>query len=312
MRLPAIVVFCLASWLGASAQSPSGTWIAMLPGGATLTLDLTVAGTAVTGTMTLMTPGEGIKSVLQKGTLTGSSLSFLISTNEQSRAFAGEFAGDELRLRPADSGAAPLVFKRVEVGGATQTPAVTTPPGWRSTSRSAQIIEEAGRSIVRIDERAGEGVVWFEGAALRDGTIDLEMRGKDVVGQSFVGVAFRAVDDTHYDVVYFRPFNFRTTDPDRRMRAVQYHSSPEFPWARLRAEKPNEYEKPVAPVPDPNGWFKVRVFVDGPRVEVFVNDSPTPTLTVAVLTPPRGGMVGLWVGNGSGGDFANLRVAPKQ
>ena len=80
----------------------------------------------------------------------------------------------------------------------------------------------------------------------------------------------------------------------------------------LRAEKPNQYQKPVSPVPDPNGWFKARVVVDGQTVNVFVNDASIPTLTVAALGAVQRGAVGLWVGNGSGGDFANLKVTPKR
>jgi len=188
---------------------------------------------------------------------------------------------------------------------------LSTPPGWRSTSRSAQLVDEAGRTIVRVEEKPGEGVVWLEGSALENGTIELELRGKDLVGQSFVGVAFRGLDDTTFEAVYFRPFNFQTTDPDRHLHAVQYHSNPDYPWAKLRADKPNQYEKPISPVPDPNGWFKARIVVNGDAVSVFVNDSTTPTLAITALGKPRRGMVGLWVGNGSGGDFANLKLTPR-
>jgi hypothetical protein len=61
-------------------------------------------------------------------------------------------------------------------------------------------------------------------------------------------------------------------------------------------------------VPDPDDWFRARLEVQGPTVRVFVNDATMPTLTVTTLAEPRRGRVGLWVGNGSGGDFANLRV----
>ena len=61
-------------------------------------------------------------------------------------------------------------------------------------------------------------------------------------------------------------------------------------------------------MPDPNGWFRVRIVLDGRALTVFVNDSPTPTLTVMTLPAPRRGMVGVWVGNGSGGEFANLKI----
>ena len=186
----------------------------------------------------------------------------------------------------------------------------TTPGGWRSTGRSAELANENGRTILRVGEGPGEGVVWRQQSMLRNGIIEVELRGRDLVGRSFLGVAFRGLDDRTYEAVYFRPFNFATADPDRRLHAVQYHSSPEYPWARLREEHPNQYEKPIAPVPDPNGWFRIRILVDGRALNVYVNDSRASTLSVTTLAGPRDGMVGAWVGNGSGGEFANLRITP--
>jgi hypothetical protein len=109
-------------------------------------------------------------------------------------------------------------------------------------------------------------------------------------------------------VVYFRPFNFATKDPDRRLHAVQYHSSPAPPWSLLRREHPNQYERPISPVPNPDGWFRARITLDGTALRVFVNDAVTPTLAVTTLAGPRPGRVAVWVGNGSGGHFANLHV----
>ena len=86
---------------------------------------------------------------------------------------------------------------------------------------------------------------------------------------------------------------------------------PDYPWQRLRAEKPEEYEDPVSPVPDPNGWFKAKVVVEADKVTVFVNDSATPTLSVTALSKQKNGAVGFWVGNNSSGDFANLKITPK-
>jgi hypothetical protein len=44
------------------------------------------------------------------------------------------------------------------------------------------------------------------------------------------------------------------------------------------------------------------------KISVFVNDATTPCLVVDELTQRTGGMIGLWVGNGSSGDFANVSV----
>ena len=129
-------------------------------------------------------------------------------------------------------------------------------------------------------------------------------------GQSFVGIAFHGVDSTTYEAIYFRPFNFKTPDPARHSHAVQYISHPTYTWQKLRAERPGAFEQPVSPAPDPNAWFHVRVVVASPKVSVFVGDAKQPSLVVTQLSDRTKGLVGLWVGNGSGGDFADLKIIP--
>jgi 3-keto-disaccharide hydrolase len=187
----------------------------------------------------------------------------------------------------------------------------SAPLGWQPYNRGTESIEEGGRKFIRLDARSDDGVVWLKGTTFREGTIDIDLRGKDVQGQSFIGIAFRGTDNTHYDAVYFRPFNFKTDDAERKLHGVQYISLPSFPWAKLRTEHPEQYEKPVAPAPDPNGWFHARIVVEKQMITVYVNDSTTSALNVVALSAARSGMVGLYVGNGSAGDFADLALTPK-
>jgi hypothetical protein len=176
-------------------------------------------------------------------------------------------------------------------------------------NRTATSVTDGARTGVRLSEAADNGVAYLPDVELGDGTIELDIRGKDVQGQSFVGVAFHGLDDTTYDAVYFRPFNFRTADSARHAHAVQYVSHPTYPWQKLREEHPGQYERGVTPAPDPNGWFHARIVVAGPKVSVYVADATEPSLVATLLSDRRKGRVGLWVGNGSGGDFANLRIA---
>jgi len=175
-------------------------------------------------------------------------------------------------------------------------------------NRTPNRITEAGRSGLRLSEHEGDGVAYVPGTDLASGTIEIDIRGKDVVQQSFVGVAFHGVDSTTYDAVYFRPFNFKAADPVARSHAVQYHSMPTFTWQKLRSEQPGKYEQAVNPVPDPNGWFRARLVIAGPTVRAFVNGAADPCLTVSLLNDRKKGLVGLWTGNNSGGDFANLTI----
>jgi hypothetical protein len=181
---------------------------------------------------------------------------------------------------------------------------------WKAVNRGVTALEDGSRKAIRLDERPGEGLVWLEGSRLGDGIIEFDVRGKDIFQQSFVGFAFHAADDQTFDAVYFRPFNFKNPDPARSNHAVQYVSHPQFTWQTLRAEKPEQYEKPVRPIPDPNGWFHVRIVIASPKVSVYVQDAAEPCLVVEKLSSRREGKFGLMVGNGSGGDFANLKITP--
>jgi hypothetical protein len=50
------------------------------------------------------------------------------------------------------------------------------------------------------------------------------------------------------------------------------------------------------------------VVVAGSTVSVFVGDATEPSLVVKALNERTKGLVGLWVGNNSGGDFATLSI----
>jgi len=181
---------------------------------------------------------------------------------------------------------------------------------FRLFSRTASRIADGARTGVRLSEAAGEGVAYLPDIAFADGTIECDLKGKDVPQQSFLGIAFHGVNGTTYDAVYFRPFNFRTQDPVSRRHAVQYHSNPVYGWQKLRTEHPDMYEKAVAPVPDPNAWFHMRMVVASRKVSIFVDGATEPCLSVGTLGDRTTGLVGLWVGNNSGGDFANLAITP--
>jgi hypothetical protein len=178
----------------------------------------------------------------------------------------------------------------------------------RAVNRTVSTLDE--RSGIRLSAAPGDGVAWVDGTDFRSGTIEVDIRGKDVMQQSFVGVAFHRADDKTYEVVYLRPFNFRAEDPVRKQHAVQYMVSPEFEWPRLRKEFPEEFENPVDASLVPTDWVKLRVIVDGSKRQIQVGTVKDVTLEVRRLGSLDGGQVGLWVGNNSEGDFANLTITP--
>jgi hypothetical protein len=170
---------------------------------------------------------------------------------------------------------------------------------------------QGDRRGIHVDAKDGPGVVWNEGSDLGDGTIEADVRGKDVMQQSFVGIAFHRKDDKTYEAVYLRPFNFRAKEPDRHQHAVQYVSVPDYDWPRLRKEFPEEFENPVDASLVPTDWVHLRIVVKGAAVQVYAGKVQSPTLEVRKLGSTDRGAVGLWVGNNSDGDFADVRVTGK-
>lgn len=167
---------------------------------------------------------------------------------------------------------------------------------------------QGDRRGIHVNEKPGNGVVWIEGSDFAEGTLEVDVRGRDMVGQSFLGVAFHGKDDNTYEAVYLRPFNFRAQDPVRHQHAVQYISVPDYDWPRLRKEFPEEFENPVDPSVVPTDWVPLRVVVKGQTVQIYVGKVTAPTLEMRKLGKLERGAVGLWVGNNSDGDFANLRI----
>jgi hypothetical protein len=177
----------------------------------------------------------------------------------------------------------------------------------RAVDREVTKLQGSGDGV-HVSERAGNGVIWIEGTDFAQGTIEVDIRGRDVFQQSFVGIAFHRQDDNTYDSVYLRPFNFRSDDPLRHQHAVQYMALPDYDWPRLRKEFPEEFENPVDKSLEPTGWVPLRVVVKGQTIQIYAGAVKSPTLEVRKLGRHDRGLIGLWTGNGSDGDFANLRI----
>src|SRR5687768_8844155 len=134
-------------------------------------------------------------------------------------------------------------------------------------------------------------LLWLNNIIFKNGTIDLDIKGKDLRGQSFLGIAFHAVDNENYDAIYFRPFNFLS--PERKSHSVQYISVPGNGWDLLREKHPGKYENAVQPVPDPNDWFHAKIVIQFPVVKVYVNGSGEPSLVVEQISNRQSGKLGL-------------------
>lgn len=175
-------------------------------------------------------------------------------------------------------------------------------------NRNLSIKTDGTAQVIYLDENENPGIAWINGQHFTNGTIDVNIKGRDVLQQSFLGIAFHGVNDTIYEAIYFRPFNFRSTDPERKVHAVEYIALPQFDWPKLRSEHHNQYEKGVSPIPDPKAWFHARIEVRGKSIKVYINGNTTPSLAITALTHTDGKMIGYWVGNGSDGSWKNLKI----
>ena len=179
---------------------------------------------------------------------------------------------------------------------------------WTLSGRTIVSVVDGSREAVKFNAAKGNGLYLLNDFEFKEGSIEFDVKGKNVDGRSFVGVAFHVQNDSTYDGIYLRPFNFVNADTIRRWRAVQYIVHPKFPWFNLRENFPGKYENKVKPVPNPDEWFHVKITVFGKNVQVFVNGATEACLRVEKLSTYQSGKIALWVGEGSDGSFANLSI----
>lgn len=176
-----------------------------------------------------------------------------------------------------------------------------------------QLIIDTSNHVTTLSDKSHAGAIslqkiaWLRNVSFKEGTIDVDLRGKDVFLQSFLGIAFHASNNNHYELVYFRPFNFQYPDTARRRWSLQYMVIPEYPYDKLRQEHPLVYENSIVPPPKASEWFHARIVVTEDSVKVFVNQAPIPSLQAKRLGNTDTGMIGLWDDELSG-DFANLSI----
>jgi hypothetical protein len=185
---------------------------------------------------------------------------------------------------------------------------------WRVSNATVESVEIDGKMAARLKAAGDSGRTGHAGLALASGaefsigTMELDLKGRNQ-RPSFLGVVFNVADERTFEGVYFRPFNFNADEPFR-LRAVQYIAWPEHTWEELRKNHCGQFEKPVNPAPDGDGWFHARIEVTEKLVRVFLNRAKEPCLTVNRLAEGRAKRpVGLFV-DVAEGLFANLAVKP--
>ncbi len=178
----------------------------------------------------------------------------------------------------------------------------------QTVNRKVKIVKEEHVNFIQLSENKKEGLVWLPIKQFGNGTIEIQMRGKDVLQKSFIGIAFHGINDSTYDAVYCRPFNFFAKDSVRKIHAIQYISQPQYTWKKLREERNGIFEKSIMSPPNPNGWFTLKLVLEGKMVKAYINNAKGPSLKVEKLSAITKGKVGIFIGDDSGGDFKSIKI----
>lgn len=184
-----------------------------------------------------------------------------------------------LSALPIAQGAAPITISM-------------TADHWQ-TKENAEFLRELGffHGLMRLNN----GNAVLKGITFSDGTIEFDV---NTIGRGMPGIAFRQQDEGNFELLYLRP------DPNcPAFRAcIQY--APQTHGVLLWDFFP-QYEN-RAPLRE-NGWNHIRMVVSGGRMNVFVNDAPSPTLEVGRLEGDamKGGLQ-----LQGPGTFANMVITP--
>jgi hypothetical protein len=174
-------------------------------------------------------------------------------------------------------------------------------------NRDIEAIEKETNTVT-LNAKLGDGLATIKDLNFDVGTIEIELKGENVPGKSFVGIAFNIQNDSTYEGVYFRPFNFQSKEKIRREHSLQYIYHPENSWRFLRTNFEGQYEAEFPRQPSPDNWFKVQIKIDDKKVYVYDVESNVELLSVERLTKQVSNKIALWTGHNSKGAFRNLKI----
>jgi hypothetical protein len=163
------------------------------------------------------------------------------------------------------------------------------------------------------DAANGDSYATVKGSRFHNGTIEVSLAGEPAAGagagaRGFIGIAFR-VQGNRYEYIYLRPTNGRAGDQVRRNHSTQYGARPDYDFDRLRKESPEKYESYVDL--EPGVWTRYKIVVDGTKARLYVHGAAQPCLIVDDMKlGDSEGAVALWVGPGTEGYFADLKITP--
>ena len=189
-----------------------------------------------------------------------------------------------------------------------QNPIDLSPENLELINRTLVPSNEDSSTILELKSGEGGGMAVLQNEVFETGTLELELKGENNPGRSFIGIAFNIQNDSTYEAIYFRPFNFKSPELIRREHSVQYISHPKHTWNFLRTNFEGQYEAEYTDAPLPDDWFGIRLKIEADHVYVYDKKSNKELLTVGRLEKQVSDKIGFWTGNNSKGGFRNLTV----
>jgi hypothetical protein len=165
-------------------------------------------------------------------------------------------------------------------------------PRWRIEAKESKVEPHLGRDSLFLRE----GNAWLDGAALRDGVIEVDIAAPSEVG--FHGVAFRAADHENYELFYLR--SHLSKHPDATQYTPVFHGI--YGWQIYTSKR---YVQPAEIGAD--RWVHVRMAIRGSRLEVSVDGQLL--IFPQLVRDPAAGAVGLMASAG-GAHFCNFEFHP--
>jgi len=149
--------------------------------------------------------------------------------------------------------------------GAETIPIAMTADQWQA-GENVQFLRQLGfyHGLMRLDG----GRAALRNITFSDGTIEFDV---NTIGRGMPGIAFRQQDENNFELLYLRP------DPACPAFQACMQYTPTTHGVLLWDFFPRYQTR--APLRE-NGWNHIRMVVSGRRMNVFVNDAPSPTLEV--------------------------------
>ena len=136
----------------------------------------------------------------------------------------------------------------------------------RQTKENAEFLRQLGfyHGLMRLN--SGNAVL--KDVTFSDGTIEFDV---NTIGRGMPAIAFRQQDEQNFELLYLRP------DPACPAFRACMQYGPQTHGVMLWDLFPRYQTR--APLRE-NGWNHIKMVVSGRRMNVFVNDAPSPTLEV--------------------------------